>query len=92
MAWEPQPAAFKAHCIRMALNAFDLSQVTLPLLWGLIILGLLREHGKFLTPISTSTTGAWNLLGWTVNCSWTHKEFSMDSDSYRERLRLRRTK
>lgn len=91
VAWEPQPA-FKAHCVRVALSAFDLSLVPLPLLWGLIILGLLGEHGKFLIPISTRTIGAWDLLGWTVNCSWTHKEFWMDSGSYRERLRLRRTK
>lgn len=75
VAWEPQPA-FKAHCVPVALSAFDLSLVPLPLLWGLIILGLLGEHGKFLIPISTRTIGAWDLLGWTVNCSWTHKEFS----------------
>lgn len=43
--------------------------------------GLLGEHGKFLTPVSTRTVGAWDLQGWTVNCSWTHKEFSMDSNS-----------
>lgn len=46
IAWEPQTAS-KAPRGCVALNTFDSSSIPLPLLWGLIIVGLLREHRKF---------------------------------------------
>lgn len=89
VAWEPQPA-FKGHCVCVALSAFDLSLVPLPLLWGFIILGLLGEHGKFLTHFYQDH---WSMGFVGVDC-----ELLLDSQGvlhgqrFLERLRLRRTK